>query len=85
MNPTPTIIPDWKWGTAEGSRQLDRILDQKLNLAEKIQWLEEAETLSLTLQAGRGKEAPQGAASSPENSEGSQPLRTGTRKAGPAP
>ena len=47
------IQPDWKWGTAEGSRELDRILDRRLSFREKLEWLEEAETLSLRLQAAR--------------------------------
>lgn len=47
------IQPDWKWGTAEGSRELDRILDRRLTFREKLEWLEEAETLSLQFQAAR--------------------------------
>lgn len=47
------IQPDWKWGTAEGSRDLDRILDRRLTFREKLEWLEEAETLSLQFQAAR--------------------------------
>jgi hypothetical protein len=53
MNPAQTILPDWKWGTAEGSRELDRRLDRRLTFREKLQWLEEAETLSLRLRASR--------------------------------
>jgi hypothetical protein len=49
MNNPPSIPLDWKWGTAEGSRELDRLLDRRLTFREKIQWLEEAETLSLRL------------------------------------
>jgi hypothetical protein len=53
---TPVSIePDWKWGTAEGSRDLDRRLDSRLTFLEKLQWLEEAETLSLQFQAAREK------------------------------
>jgi hypothetical protein len=47
------IQPDWKWGTAEGSRELDRILDRRLTFREKLEWLEEAETLTLRLSALR--------------------------------
>jgi hypothetical protein len=53
MNPKQTILPDWKWGTAEGSRQLDRLLDRRLSFREKLQWLEEAETLTLRMRASR--------------------------------
>ena len=55
MNSHPPITPDWKWGTAEGSREFDRIMDRRLSFREKIMWLEEAETLTLALQAGREK------------------------------
>jgi hypothetical protein len=55
MNLSEQILPNWKWGTAEGSRELDRLLDQRLSFREKIQWLEEAEKLSLTFQAAREK------------------------------
>lgn len=47
------IEPDWKWGTAEGSRELDRLLDRRLSFREKLEWLEEAETLTLQLRAAR--------------------------------
>jgi hypothetical protein len=47
------IEPDWKWATPEGSRALDRLLDRSLTFREKLEWLEEAETLTLRLQAGR--------------------------------
>ena len=54
MKPTdPPIVPDWRWGTPEGSRELDRLLDRRLTFREKLAWLEEAETLSLRLQASR--------------------------------
>ena len=52
------IQPDWKWGTPEGSRDLDRLLDRRLTFREKLEWLEEAETLSLRLQQSRVKEEP---------------------------
>ncbi len=56
MNNPESIQPDWKWGTAEGSRELDRLLDRRLTFREKLEWLEEAETLSLRLQQSRMKE-----------------------------
>ncbi len=55
MNPLEQINPDWNWGTAEGSRELDRLLDQRLTFIEKLQWLEEAEDLTLAFQACREK------------------------------
>jgi hypothetical protein len=49
------IEPDWRWGTAEGSREFDRRLDRSLSFREKLEWLEEAETLTLRLRADREK------------------------------
>jgi len=40
-----TPEPDWRWGTAEGSREFDRLMDARLTLREKIQWIEDIETL----------------------------------------
>lgn len=53
MSHDDQIAPDWRWGTAEGSRDLDRLLDRRLTFREKLEWLEEAETLSLAWEAGR--------------------------------
>jgi hypothetical protein len=55
MNPLPPITPDWKWATAEGNRELDRLLDRRLTFREKLQWLEEAENLTLAMAASREK------------------------------
>ncbi len=56
MNPTfLPIEPSYHWGTPEGSRELDRILDRRLTFLEKLEWLEEAEELSLSFQAQREK------------------------------
>jgi hypothetical protein len=49
------IEPDWRWGTPEGSREFDRLLDRSLTFREKLEWLEEAETLTLQLRASREK------------------------------
>ena len=45
--------PGWQWCTAEGARQ--HVLRQGLQstLREKLEWLEEAETLTLRLRASR--------------------------------
>ncbi len=53
MNPLDPIVPDWRWGTAEGSRDFDRLLDRRLTFREKLEWLEEAETLALAFRASR--------------------------------
>lgn len=48
----------WRWCTSEGSREFDRIIDGRMTFREKLEWLEEAETLSLRLQQLRVKEEP---------------------------
>jgi hypothetical protein len=47
------IVPDWRWATPEGGRDLDRLLDRRLSFREKLEWLEQAETLSLQLAAAK--------------------------------
>ena len=37
--------PNWRWATPEGSREFDRLMDGLLSFREKIQWIEEIETL----------------------------------------
>ena len=54
MSNESPITPDWRWGTAEGSREFDRMLDRRLTFREKLQWLEEAE--DLTLRFGKHRE-----------------------------
>jgi hypothetical protein len=49
------IKADWKGGSPEGSRELDRLLDRQPTFCEKLEWLEEAETLSLHLRANRNR------------------------------
>lgn len=44
---------DHYWGTPEGSRDFDRLSDMRLSFREKLEWLEEAEELSLRLSANR--------------------------------
>jgi hypothetical protein len=55
MKTVNPIKPDWKWATSQGSRLLDRLLDRRLTFREKLEWLEEAETLSLCL--GKSRQA----------------------------
>jgi hypothetical protein len=40
-----TLEPDWRWGKPEGSCEFDRLMDARLSLREKVQWLEDMETL----------------------------------------
>ena len=56
MKPPPFHIePSWRWGTPEGSREFDRLLDRSLTFREKLEWLEDAETLTLRLRENREK------------------------------
>ena len=50
------LQPDYRWGTPEGSREFDRIVDRSMTFRERLQWLEDAETLSLRIAAPRVKE-----------------------------
>jgi len=45
------IEPDWHWGTLEGSREFDRLVDRGMTFRETLEWLEEAETLALRMAA----------------------------------
>ena len=52
--------PDWRWGTPEGSREFDRLMDARLSLREKIQWLEDMETLHERFEQARIKRLREG-------------------------
>ena len=53
------IKPDWHWGTPEGSREFDRLVDRGMTFRETLAWLEEAETLALRM-AGEGLRVSEG-------------------------
>ena len=57
MTPVP-VEPSWKWGTSEGSREFDRLVDRGLTFREKLEWLEEMETLTLRMHANRVEPGP---------------------------
>lgn len=48
------IKADWRWGTPEGSREFDRMIDRSMSFRETLEWLEEVETLSLRVAASGG-------------------------------
>ena len=68
MIPKDFRIPDWHWGTPEGNRDFDRLLDRSLSFREVLESLEEMETLSLRFAANR----------SPQFNEAAARLRDGT-------
>jgi hypothetical protein len=41
--------PGWKWCTFEGARDQVRVIGLQTTFREKLQWLEDAETLGLHL------------------------------------
>ena len=47
--------PGWQWCTAEGARRDVLRQGLKSTLREKLEWLEEAETLTLRLRASRNQ------------------------------
>lgn len=52
--------PGWEWCTFEGSRRQVLMIGLETTFREKLEWLEQAETLALSLQASReSREAPQ--------------------------
>jgi hypothetical protein len=48
--------PGWRWCTAEGAREDVLLQAVRSTLREKLEWLEEAETLTLQLRASRETE-----------------------------
>jgi hypothetical protein len=47
--------PDWKWGTFEGAELHTLLLGLTTTFREKLEWLEEAETLILAMRASQEK------------------------------
>jgi hypothetical protein len=43
--------PDWKWGTFEGAELHTLLLGLTTTFREKLEWLEEAETMILEMRA----------------------------------
>jgi hypothetical protein len=55
--------PDWKWGTFEGAELHTLLLGLTTTFREKLEWLEEAETMILEMRAAQVRLAgPQGTA-----------------------
>ncbi|HEY5040968.1 MAG TPA: hypothetical protein VIK53_03105 [Verrucomicrobiae bacterium] len=47
--------PGWRWCTAQGARDQVLLLGLQTTFREKLEWLEEAETLALRMRASRRK------------------------------
>lgn len=47
--------PGWQWCTAEGSELHTLLMGFRTTFREKLQWLEEAENLTLAMAASREK------------------------------
>jgi hypothetical protein len=45
--------PDWRWGTFEGAELHTLLLGLTTSFREKLEWLEEAETLALRFRVNR--------------------------------
>jgi hypothetical protein len=45
--------PGWRWCTAQGARDQVLLIGLETTFREKLEWLEEAETLSLRFKAHR--------------------------------
>jgi hypothetical protein len=55
-----TLELDRRCGTPEGSCEFDRFMDARLSLREKIQWLEDMETLRKRFEQARIKRLREG-------------------------
>jgi hypothetical protein len=49
--------PGWEWCTAEGARKQVLLLGLDSTFREKLEWLEEAETMTLELRASQERAA----------------------------
>lgn len=47
--------PGWQWCTSEGAEQHTLLMGLRSSFREKIEWLEEAENLTIAMRAGREK------------------------------
>jgi hypothetical protein len=47
--------PGWRWCTAEGAREDILLRGLRSSMREKLEWLEEAETLALQFRAHRAQ------------------------------
>ena len=54
--------PGWKFCTFEGAEMSTLLLGLQTTFREKLEWLEEAETLALRLRASRKKRAKRNSA-----------------------
>ena len=45
--------PDWRWGTFEGAELHTLLVGLTSTFREKLEWLEEAETITLRFRASR--------------------------------
>ena len=45
--------PGWEWCTFEGARKQTLLIGLETTFREKLEWLEEAETLALSFRASR--------------------------------
>lgn len=57
--------PGWQWCTAEGAELQTLLIGLQTSFREKLEWLEEAEELTLRLRAGRERPSEAGAEDEP--------------------
>jgi len=58
--------PGWQWCTSEGAELHTLLIGLQTSFREKLEWLEEAETLSLRLRAQREAKALEAKAECPD-------------------
>jgi hypothetical protein len=69
--------PGWRWCTAQGARDQVLLIGLQTTFREKLEWLEEAETLALRLQ---GKLDARPASQTPALNDA--PIKSGKLKSG---
>jgi hypothetical protein len=55
MDPALQNHPGWQWCTADGAELHTLLMGLKTTFREKLEWLEDAETLTLAMRSNRGK------------------------------
>ena len=60
MDPALQNHPGWQWCTSDGAELHTLLMGLKTTFREKLEWLEEAETLTLAMRASRDREAQPG-------------------------
>lgn len=70
--------PGWQWCTAEGAELHTLLMGYNSSFLDKVQWLEEAENLTLAMAASREKMQLAQPASPPDQPASASPTNCGS-------